>query len=364
MRTLDRYVTGLYVYAFGVFTLAFLLLYVLIDFVNRINDFINLPSIADRFAFFVEFYALRIPLFLITLLPIVTLFAAMFTCHRLAKSNELVPMVASGVSVRRVTAPFFAAGLLVALSIAGLEEWVVPRLGAKIVHSENVLRRGDTESTVFVRDRAGDTFYFKTYRYSNFEAESVSVAQFGPKRQIEQLVVASRAVCASPPAGGRPGAWIFFNGQRTRYGENLERGETIPLPPDGHRLETDLDPVDLTRAEKVATTYQPLRQIRRLMRENPENPIFPLRLHSRMAAPLGSVLLLLLGIPFIVRLERQNLFLGVGICLVICSGYYVTQFLCLDACVKGALGPPAAGWLPTALFGALGGGLFYGKLRT
>jgi LPS export ABC transporter permease LptG len=364
MKTLDRYISGLYATAFGVFILFFLLLYLLIDFVGRIQDIVNLAADESRLWFCVRFYAVRIPYFLTFLLPVVTLFAAMFTCHRLARSNELVPMIAAGISMRRVAAPFFAAGLVTAGVLAALEEWALPRLGALITQSENVLRRGDTESSVFVRDRRGDTFYFKLYRYSNFEVTTACVARFGPQRQIRELIVAARGACAEPPGPARPGAWVFFDGQITRYGENLDRTESVPLPPEGLRVETDLDPVDLTRAEKVAMSTQSIPRILELIRENPRNPVFPLRFHRRLSTPLGPLLLLLLGIPFVVRTERQNVFVGLGICLLVCGGYYVAQFVGVDGGVKGDLPPAAAAWLPAALFGTIGTWLFFRKLET
>lgn len=366
MKILDRYIGGLYASAFGIFILSFLLLVILFDFVLHANDFLTLREGHSLLLFCLEYYAVRVPFFLLYLLPVVTLFAAMFTCHRLAKNNEFLPAVTAGVSIRRATVPFFVAGAVVAAAVAAMEEWVLPQLGPLIVQSENVLRRGDIEYNAFVRDREGDTFYFAAYRYSNFEAERVVIAVFGPERErrIERLIKADRGVCVTPPAGERPGVWRFYDGVVTQLKPTLERGEDLTIPPEGYALETDLDPVHLTHEEKVGMTFHSFAKLQDLIRDNPLNPLFSVRLNLQLAEPLGSLLLLLLGIPFIAVTQRQNVFLGVGICMVICAGYYVTQFICVDGGMKRWLSPEMAGWTPPLLFGMLGSGLFYGKLKT
>lgn len=364
MKLLDRYVAGLYVSAFGIFTVAFLLLYILVDFVPRADDFFTLPyPPAQQLVFCATYYAVRVPLFLTILLPIVTLFAAMFTCHRLARNNEFIPAIAAGVSIRRMTAPFFIAAVVVTSAIGSMEEWVLPGLGSRILQTENTLRRGDTEHNVFVSDRRGDSFYFFTYVYSGWEARRAVVALFGPERKIERLVMAERGVCEAQPETTRPGRWRFRDGAVTRFTAALER-DTAPLPPEGFALETDLDPINLSHGERVGTTFYSLSDLKQLIHDNPRTPLFRVRFHHRLAAPLGSVLLLLIGIPFIALTQRQNLFIGVGICLMICGGYYVMQFLCLDGGVRGDLRAAVAGWLPTGVFGLLGSVLFFWKLKT
>ncbi len=366
MKTLDRYTTALYASAFAIFLVAFLFLYLLIDLVGRVDDFMDLPQVGNRLLFAVQYYAVRLPLFLTILLPMVTLFAAMFACHRLAKSNELLPMVAAGLSLRRVTAPFFVAGALVAAGGAALEEWVMPSLGTWIVRTENVLRRGNEDFNVFVNDSGGNTYYFFRYQYSNFEARRAYAALFGPDRRIERLITAERAVCDKPPDAEHraPGTWRFFDGVLIHYKPNLERDAGTPLPPEGYRLETDLDPVNLARGEKVGTTFLALAQILRMIEDNPHTPLFPVRLHNRLAAPLAPLVLLLLGIPFVALTQRQNLFVGVGACLMISTGYYVLQFLCLDGGVRNEISPALAGWLPPLVFGSLGSALFFRRMRT
>ncbi len=365
MKILDRYTTSLYASAFAIFLVAFLLLYLLIDLVGRVDDIIDLP-IRNRILFAVEYYAVRLPLFLSILLPMVTLFAAMFACHRLSKANELLPMVSAGLSLRRVTAPFFVAGALVAAAGTALEEWVLPSLGSWIVQTENVLRRGNEDYNLFVSDSAGNTYNFFQYRYSNFEARRTYAALFGPDRRIERLIAADRAICEVPPdpERRRPGRWRFYDGVVIRYKPNLERDAGMPIPPGGYPLETDLDPVNLARGEKVGTTFLSIGQILQMIRDNPHTPLFPVRLHNRLAMPLAPLVLLLLGIPFVAITQRQNLFVGVGACLLISTGYYVLVFLCLDGGVRSEISPALAGWLPPLVFGSLGFVLFFRRLRT
>jgi len=129
MRLLDRYVTTLFAGALAVFAAAFVALFVTVDFASNLGRFLELKSVSiPRFVLW--YYLLRLPMTVVLVLPMIVLFASIFTVIKLQRTNEVLPIAASGISLRRMSRPFLVAAVLAAGGMAALEEYVLPGLSA------------------------------------------------------------------------------------------------------------------------------------------------------------------------------------------------------------------------------------------
>ena len=131
MKLIDRYLFGVFISAFFIFLLTFVSLFLVVDFSTRLNRFLLLPE-SEIAGFIAKYYLLRLPLFLLYVLPTVTLFASMFSFVKLQKTNELVPIVTSGISLRRLSLPFAVAAAATSLLAFSLDEFALPRLMPEI----------------------------------------------------------------------------------------------------------------------------------------------------------------------------------------------------------------------------------------
>jgi len=71
-----------------------------------------------------------------------------------------------------------------------------------------------------------------------------------------------------------------------------------------------------------------------------------LELHSRATYPLATLLVVLLGVPFLLSRER-NLWASVGLAVLTVLAFYGVLYLCRYV----AHPPVLAAWLPILLFG-------------
>ena len=102
IRLLDRYVLSIFLPAFGLFTVAFLALFLAVDFASNLGKFLDLKSV-DLLPFVLRYYGCRLPMMATYLLPVVALFAPIFTVIKLSRTNEILPVAASGTSLRRLS---------------------------------------------------------------------------------------------------------------------------------------------------------------------------------------------------------------------------------------------------------------------
>lgn len=146
MRLLDRYVLGIFIPALAMFTLTLLFLFIAVDFAAKLSKFLELRDLS-LIKFVATFYAVRIPMLLVILLPSVLLFAPTFTVIKLARANEILPIAASGISLRRLSLPFLAAACLGSLGMAAIDEFILPRVAMRSPRPRTCCRTGTCGTT-------------------------------------------------------------------------------------------------------------------------------------------------------------------------------------------------------------------------
>lgn len=356
MRILDRYVSHVFLLAMGVFLASFLFLAILIDFVSRADNFFELKEI-DLLLFIPRFYLIRIPFFLMYLLPPVTLFAAMFAIFRMLGTNEIVPILVSGISMRRAALPFVVVALLAGGAMAAIDEWVMPATSLKVAETEGIVRNENFLHNIEVNDGHGTYFFILEYLFSGREMSDVVVTVVGEGGTIERLFVAH---------GGkwnkREGKWLLRDGKRYEYGPGRERTVTL-FGSEGILLDSFLKPADITNAPNTGGQSLTFMETLRLCDKHPENPYLRMRLHTKLSFPFSPLLLILIGLPFVVRGESKSIFKGLFLCLVATFVYYAFHFFFLDIGGRGMITPFAAVWIPVALFAGFGTVLFF-SMRT
>ncbi len=132
IRRHDRYVLKAFWASLGAVLLVFTVLSVVLDLSDRLSRVTrNWESIKDKSGrepgvVLVKFYVSLIPFIWMQMMAFCVPIAAAFSLARFNRHNEITPLLAGGVSMRRVLAPILVSGLLVALLILGARAWVVP----------------------------------------------------------------------------------------------------------------------------------------------------------------------------------------------------------------------------------------------
>jgi len=123
-------------------------------------------------------------------------------------------------------------------------------------------------------------------------------------------------------------------------------------------------PIAMPPQELVKSSADPsLKSFRQLLALAAEVPALRQKilvvLHSRLAFPLASFVLLLVAVPLLFQQEGgKSTWVGVGLALVVSGCFYLVSYTCqLVGQTPGGVfdgSPAAAAWLPIVLFGATG----------
>jgi lipopolysaccharide export system permease protein len=360
MRTLDRYVLSIFLPALAMFTAAFVVLFLAVDFASKLGRFLELKDIA-LLPFITQYYAVRVPMILTFLLPCVLLFAPIFTVVKLSRTNEILPVAASGTSLRRFALPFFAAAALGSAAMAAMDEFILARVGDRITDTEEILNARGVSHAVEEYD-GWTKLWAKRYDVAAKTLDDlVRITKLDDEARTIRIVVASRAAWH-----GGLRRWIAYDGT-VEYPLELVRKEgekpvtrKDPIPPEGWIVDAEFTPDSLRKSTSFTSRF-PFAKFSSLLddlRRYPHVPSCTVKVHNRFSFPLSPLILLLIGLPFVVAAHGKSMAKGLFFCFVLCLAYYLAYFACMDLGNRGSIPPLAGVWGPVAGFGLFGLGAF------
>jgi lipopolysaccharide export system permease protein len=354
MKLLDRALFVAFIKAYLLCLVSLLSLYIVIDLFPKLDDFADqvhglLPLVRS----IASYYGYQVIRIFDQLCEPIVLLAAMFTVAWVQRNNELLPLLSAGVPTRRMLRPVLAgAALMIGLGVAN-QELVIPQVADALLADRDDL---NTSKAVAVQ--------------GTFEPNFVHVeGTFASRREME--VKPFYVALPEQMTGGL----IHLSAKRAHYLPDQHKWlmeDTIPAtldpcppvlePVDPGRYFLKVQEVDfdvLTR-NKNWYMFAATGKLRELLYrpDGRRQPGIAVLFHMRLTRPILGVLLVVMGLSLILRDPTRNIFVGVGLCLIMCAVFFAAVFICRQLGELELLAPAVAAWLPVLMFGPFAFALF------
>jgi lipopolysaccharide export system permease protein len=345
---LDRYVGGIYLSCLLLALVFFVGLFGVVDFFAKVGDLLDHARASGGGAAIIgQFYLCQAPRILKEVAPFVMLMAALLTVLRLQRHNELMAMQLTGRSLRRALMPVFVLSAVFTGVLAWVQERVAPGVAVKREQLEAQLLKGKTDwiiDAIHMRDARGWLFSAHGVHVYSGIIDKLHVS--GRDEKDRNVSVSGSEARWDDEAGG----WRVEGGVREvrslPAGELLESGEAEVIV-------TDVRPEDLLMEHRQAFDLS-YGEILDRSERYPTAPGYRLLRHYHVTYPLSVLLLVVLGVPFVLRRPERRGFVGVGAALLLCVGFMLVDATVRDLGNHGFLHPVVAAWLPVILAGSLG----------
>lgn len=296
-----------------------------------------------------RYYAYLFPVIIFQFFPAITLIAVSIVLVRMVKNREILAMQVAGISLYRILLPIFITTVFMSFASFGDQEWIIPRLAEKL----EILRRasfGDTnQKNILFEDKENNTI-MRIWKYKTItqHMDSVFILARYENRKKKFTITAKEGKWIGN------NKWLLSRAVKQNYNEQGKWVAPVEQS-DSLEFETTITPRELgeIRMDPSLLNFEKLRE---LCRNEPDNPRNSVLFHGRIAYTITHFVLLLLGIPLVVGFERlsRNLFLRVGLCVLVCGIFYALTFVCSNLGNTGMIHPLLAAWLPVIIFGSLG----------
>ena len=194
MKLLDRYVIRNFLQAFFYSSAAFFAIWLVFDISDNISVFLD-----KQFGFTgtAGYYLSQLPEVFVNLLPIALLLGLLFSLGRMSRTNEIVSMLTSGVSIPRMLLPLAAIGLLTTMVVIALNYSAAPHaeLTRRIYMSRaDPTRFNHIQGQIFRNRTDARTWFIQDFRIGGNVFNNVQILQQDAHDDIVANYLATRAL--------------------------------------------------------------------------------------------------------------------------------------------------------------------------
>ena len=348
MKIIDRYLLKEYLRNLFLIAVIFLFLFLLIDFFEKIRMFLSNHATVFQMLSYSFF---KLPFALSQLLPTVVLLTSLITFGNLSRHNEIIAMKANGLHIFRVALSTLVIAALISLAIFTLNEWVNPYAFAKAEHIRliEVQKRPSlgsfTQSQIWYRGQKG-IYNFRLFDPRSDSLQGISIYYLDNNMNLSMRLDAKSGKWEK-------GHWIFSDVLITRFDN-----DDFPIISRTNRQTADIPetPADLKLVQKDAEAmgyFELKRYITKLQTEGYNVTQYSVDLYGKIAFPLVSIILGIIGFSFSLHSERSGgIFAGIGAGLIIGFSYWIVFAFGISLGHAGTLPALFAAWMANIVFGA------------
>ncbi|HEX2970255.1 MAG TPA: LptF/LptG family permease [Bacteroidales bacterium] len=350
VKLIDRYIIRKFLGTFFFSLVLILTIAVVFDFAEKIDNFMT--NHAPAKAVVVDYYFNFIPYFATLFAPLFVFISVIFFTSKMAINTEIIAILNSGMSFRRMMWPYFISAIVIAIFTFSLTNFVIPKSNLKRMDFEDKYykpsgRRKSSENVH--RQLAPNVFmYMGSYNPVSNRGQNFTLDHFDDSGKLVSKLSALTVVYDT--AIRKWTAMNYYIREIKNDREIITRGE---------RIDTTLliGPNDLTNDPTFVNTmtYNQLNKYIDLLRlqGSEELKFFLIEKHRRFANPFAVFILTLIGVSLSSRKIRGGLGMNIGIGLSLSFSYILFLQFSSQFSLKGNLGPMLAMWIPNILYSVI-----------
>ncbi len=354
MTIISRYLIREFAKVAVATTAGFMLLFEIIDFAERADDFLKYGASAGDV---LRYYVYSAPGTFVLISPVAVLLAVLITVSLRARANEFTAIFSGGISMMRACAPLLAGCALISVLSLAASEFLVPRADRDARAIARVRVQPGRVNAQFSLNR-----YWIRGKNGILSAQVVRPAErtlLGFEYlEVDNTFRLVRRIDARSATFAAPGTWVLRDGTERRFpagGETEEhfRELRVPLP------ETMLAFVEGETPPEEMTYTRLADYIHDSVAKGYDMRRYEVDLYAKLSYPLLNVIVSLIAIPLALRSPRSGaVWRSIGTGLLVGFVCWMLLSASLSVGRKGLLPPLLAAWLPDLLFAGAGAYLF------
>lgn len=377
MTILDRQRYFAYIKGYVICFTSLTSLYIIIDAFTNLDEFTEINDTPVKLlTFMARYYGIRICSIYDKLCGVIGMMAAIFTVTWVQRNNELLAMLAAGISAPRVIKPVMISGAMISAIAVVNQEVLLPRFADELQKFPDddgrqlVRVYGRYDSNRIYLHSSGATADRVNNTISNLNA-TFPVALFGVTGELS-----SRQAYFIPedhPTAPLKGGWLLRSAKLSPPNLNdtdpilfridPQKLEGFPAPKnasetvgEAYFLKTSATFSTLTRKPsewyQFANTPTLITALNDPSNEHEKKEI-AVFLHQRNLRPFLSFALMALSMPLVLGGFGRNMFLNLGYSVATSATFYASLFFCQYLASHSVFPAEMSAWIPMIGFGTL-----------
>jgi lipopolysaccharide export system permease protein len=349
LNILDWYIIRKFLGTFF-FTIALIVVIaVIFDLSEKIDDFLENNAPFRKIIF--DYYLNFIPYFAVLFSPLITFISVIYFTSRMAYNTEIIAILSSGVSFRRLLVPYFVAAFALTLFSFALNNFVIPHANARKLSFEETYYHNAPkvvrERNIHKQVEPGIFVYLESFNTTTNVGRKFSLEKF------ENGKLVSKLLSEDIRWDSTKNKWHI----RNYYIRNFKNEHQVLH--EGKDLDTTitLTPGEFRRRDNAVEAMN-LGELNQFVREQklqgaPDIDLYLIEKHRRISFPFSTFILTLIGVSVSSKKVKGGIGMQLGIGLLISFSYIVFMQFSSQFAISGAFSPFIAVWIPNIIFAVI-----------
>ena len=315
---------------------------VVFDINEKLDKFLNAPMKA----IVIDYYLNFIPYFANLFSPLFTFIAVIFFTSKLADNSEIIAMLSSGISFKRLMVPYMISAAIIAGVTFYLNSFVIPPANATRIEFQNKYvknKRVDYASNIQLQVEPGVIAYLSRFDNSTKTGYRFSLDKFEGKLLKSRLTAQSVTYDSDYH-------WVIkdymirdFNGLRETLRSGNQLDSIISIEPSDFLISRYDSEIMTTKELRTYIDKQKERGVANIKD-------FEIEYERRFAMTAASFILTTIGMSLASRKVKGGMGINIGIGLLLSFSYILFTTVSSTFAVSGAMSPRLAMWLPNIIY--------------
>ena len=342
IKLFDLYIIKKFLGTYIFSILLLLAIVVMFDINEKLDAVLTAPWKETVFDYFMNY----LPYFANQFSPLFTFIAVIFFTSKLADNSEIIAMLSSGISYKRLMVPYMVSAAIIAFSSYMLAAYIIPPANIKRIEYYNKWVKNKSVNygtNIQLQVTPGVIAYMSRYDNKTKTGYRFSLEQYDKK------ILKSR-LTAQSVRYDTLNRWVLQNYSIRNFNDLRE---TITY---GTKKDTilNMEPKDFLISkndQEVLTTPQLKTYIERQKSRGVANiKNFEIELHKRYAMTAAAFILTIIGLTLSSRKVKGGMGVNIGIGLVLSFAYILFTTVTSTFAISGYTSPMVAMWIPNIVY--------------
>lgn len=348
IKILDWYILRNFLGTYIMATLLFLAVIAMFDVTEKLDAFLTAPLKETVFDYFLSF----LPYFGNQLSPLFVFISVIFFTTKLAGNSEIIAILSSGVSFRRMLRPYMIGAAIIAALTFALTNYIIPPTNVnRIKYTNKYVRNKSVQSGVNIQlmARPGEVAYIGRFENSNKTGYRFSLDKFDGKRLVSRMTASTAFYDSTRQYHWELRDYMIrdFNGMKEKVTRGQRLDTVIPLEPRDFLISVN-DQETLTTPQLTDFIEQ------QKMRGVANIKAFEIERARRYAATAAAFILTLIGVSLSAKKAKGGMGINIGIGLVLSFSYILFSTITSSLAISGYAAPWIAMEIPNIVYLLIG----------
>lgn len=344
LKRIDSYIISKFLGTFFFSMGLIMAIVVVFDFNEKLDKFMNHDVSSHEIIF--HYYLNFIPYFGVRFSPLFIFISVIYFTSKLASDTEIIAILASGVSFRRLLRPYMlAAGFLAVLTFSLNSFWIPVANKTRLAFEDKYIKKTTSDYTrrIQMEVEPGVIMYIDRFEKASSTGYDFFLEKYEGKKLVSRLT-ANRIHEDSTYRWSMSEYMIRnFDGLRETITKGTTLDTTIRVKPEEFFI--------VKGWSEQLTTPELKRYLDRQAKRGVANiKEYSVEYNRRFSFPFSAFILTLIGVSLASRKVRGGMGLHLGLGIAISFAYIMFDTISGSFAEGGDLSPGLAVWLPNILF--------------